>query len=294
MKTILISGSTGFIARNFCKKFASKYNFILLSHKPTLGHITFDDLANNQSLISSIDVVLNLAGANIGDKRWSDSRKTEILESRVKTTGQLVELFNQYNHSAHFISASAIGIYPNDSTYDESYTVEYHKYDNFSQEITRKWEQSAKQYNGKLTITRFGVVLAGAGGAFPKMLQPFLMFAGGKIGTGEQYFSWIALPDLLNALDFIIQQSNTGIYNLTAPEAITNAQLSHNIAQVWHRPDWLTLPTVVIKSIFGQMGEELFLNSLNIKPSRLIKEEFEFQYPTFLKCIEAIRNQEIL
>jgi NAD dependent epimerase/dehydratase family enzyme len=157
MKTILISGSNGFIARKFCKKFASKYNFILLSHKAIQGHITLDDLAGNQSLINSIDVVLNLAGANIGDKRWSNSRKTEIIESRVKTTGQLVELFNRYNHNAHFISASAIGIYPTDSTYDESYVVEYHKYDNFSQEITRKWEQSAKQYNGKLTITRFGV-----------------------------------------------------------------------------------------------------------------------------------------
>lgn len=290
MKTILISGANGFIARNFMHKFAGKYNFIKLSHQATAGeHITLADLQQNPQRMQQVDILLNLAGSGIGDKKWSANRKQELLASRIETTKQLVQLANQYNPQIHFISTSAIGVYPTDIECDEDTRINRQEYANFSQEITRKWETCAHNYQGQLTITRFGVVLAGSGGAFPKMLQPFKMFVGGKIGNGLQYFSWIALPDLLNALAMIIDETLLGTYNLTAPQAIRNQELSSNIATTWHRPNLFPLPEFMVKLLFGQMGEELFLNSLQVTPRKLLEKEFNFAYPDFASCAAAIK-----
>lgn len=290
MKTILISGANGFIARNFMHQFAGIYKFIKLSHKVSHDdHISLTDLRNNPQQLQQVDIILNLAGAGIGDKKWSASRKQELLASRLDTTEQLVQLANQYNPQIHFISTSAIGIFPTDSLCDENTPINHQEYANFSQEITRKWETAAHTYHGKLTITRFGVVLAGSGGAFPKMLQPFKMFVGGKIGSGNQYFSWIALPDLLAALAMIIDQKLLGTYNLTAPQAIRNQELSATIATTWQRPNLFPLPEFMVKLLFGQMGEELFLNSLQVMPTKLLEHKFNFTYPDFASCVAEIK-----
>lgn len=292
MKTILISGANGFIAKNFIEQFSNKYKFILLSHQKITGHITYEELNQQAALLKEIDVVLNLAGENIGAKKWDIERKNKLINSRLDSTQKLVTIFNQHNINVHFISASAIGIYPTGIKCDENTTIDYTQYQNFSQEITRRWEGIAHKYNGNLTITRFGVVLSGNGGAFPKMLQPFKMFAGGKIGSGKQYFSWIALPDLLSALEYIIDNHKLGTYNLTAPTAIINKELSQNIANTWHRPNLFPLPEFMVKLLFGQMGEELFLSSLEVIPKRLTSESFKFSYPTFESCINAIHAKE--
>jgi len=289
MLTILISGATGFISRSFQKLFSNKYNFILLSHTSQSGNMTIAKLYENSDIIKQVDVVLNLAGANIGEKKWSIKRKQELLNSRVETTRQLVELFNKHNPHAHFISASAIGIYDPDTLSDETTPVDYAKYNNFSQEITRKWEKCALGYAGSITVTRFGVVLADSGGAFPKMLQPFLLFSGGRLGSGQQYFPWIALPDLLNALELIIDNQLSGTYNMVAPEMVDNSELSRQIARIWHRPNWLHLPTFLIKLIFGQMGQELFLNSILVKPKQLMELKFNYRYPLLEDCLSGIK-----
>lgn len=292
MKTILISGSNGFIAKNFIEKFSNKYKFILLSHQKTDGHITYEELNQQTELVKDVDVVLNLAGENIGAKKWDVERKNKLINSRLDSTQKLVTIFNRHKTNTHFISASAIGIYPTGIKCDENTTINYTEYQNFSQEITRRWESVARKYEGNLTITRFGVVLSGSGGAFPKMLQPFKIFAGGEIGNGRQYFSWIALPDLLSALEYIIHNHKIGTYNLTAPTAIINKELSQNIAHTWHRPNLFPLPEFMIKLLFGQMGEELFLSSLEVMPKKLISENFKFSYPTFKSCINAIHAKE--
>ncbi len=292
MKTILISGSNGFIANNFYQKFANKYNFIFLSHKLQNNHLTLEQLANSPELINSIDVVLNLAGANISTKRWSETRKETLILSRTNITRGLIMLFNQHEAKAHFISASAIGIYNLNVQNDDDTIIDYQNYTNFSQQLTKQWEKSALHYNGKLTITRFGVVLSSEGGAFPKMLRPFLFGGGGKLGNGSQYFPWIALTDLLNCLDWLIETETTGVYNLVSPQQITNSELSSQIASIWHRPSWLNLPAFLIKILFGQMGQELFLNSILVKPSKLIKTDFKFLYQTIDSCLNAIKKRE--
>lgn len=292
MKTILLSGASGFIASNFRKQFHNEYRFILLSHTKNASSITLNELENNPELIRSIDIVINLAGANIGAKRWTTQRKQELLESRISTTKNLVSLFNEYNSEIHFISASAIGIYHPNQENKETESIDYSNYENFSQEITKKWETEALKFKGNLTITRFGVVLASNGGAFPQMLRPFLFGVGGKLGNGQQYFPWIALTDLQNALKHIIDNKLTGIYTLVAPELITNAELTKHIAQAWKRPAWFNLPQSVIRLIFGQMGQELFLNSIKISPDKLIASGFKFNYPSIAECLTAIKKQE--
>ena len=290
MKKILISGANGFIAQNFMRSYADKYEFIHLSHA-TNSQLSLSDLTGNIKLIKSIDIILNLAGANIAEKRWTESRKQEILESRLLTTDNLIRLFNEHNPQAHFISASAIGIYPNDISCDENTYIDFEKHTNFSQEITKKWEQAAQNYTGKLTITRFGVVLSGNGGAFPKMLRPFQLGMGGKLGSGKQLFTWIALPDLLTALIHVIDNTKTGIYNLTAPQIISNNTLANEISQVWHKPNLLPLPEFMIKLIFGQMGNELFFIFFSVSPLNLQNENFSFSYPDITSCLMAIKNQ---
>lgn len=293
MKTILISGANGFIAKNFMAVFSQKYKFICLSHIKQEGHITLEDLASNQDLISSVDVVLNLAGANIGDKRWSIERKNELLTSRLKTTLELAVIFNEAGAKVHFISASAVGIYATGHDNNEDTPINYHEYANFSQQLTRQWENMARAYEGKLSITRFGVVLSYKGGAFPKMLRPFLFGMGGSLGGGSQKFPWIALTDLINAIEMVIEKQSTGIYNLVAPQVISNNDLVAQISTIWHKPRRLRLSANLIRLIFGQMGQELFLNSLTVRPTRLLAEDFTYQYPWIENCLKAIKLKQL-
>jgi uncharacterized protein (TIGR01777 family) len=291
MKTVLITGSSGFIATNFCQKFADKYKFILVSHKPQVNHITLNQLVSDDNLIKSIDVIINLAGANIANGRWTTARKNELLQSRLEVTKQLIEIFNQYNSNAHLISASAVGIYDFNTINDDNTPIDYSSFKNFSQQLTKQWEQTALGYHGLVTVTRFGVVLSGKGGAMSKMLPPFLFGLGGQLGSGQQGFPWIALDDLLSALDFIIDKKYTGVFNFTAPEQINNEQLTKYIGQVWRRPIFMKMPACMIKLLWGQMGEEFLLNGNQALPQRLINSGFKFKYPNILSCLNVIKER---
>ncbi len=293
MKIVLLTGSNGFIARNFTEAYKDDYRFILLSQHKSETHFTIDELSANPELVKSVAIIINLAGANIGAKRWSTSRKQVLIDSRANTTSKLVAIFNKFNPSAHFISASAVGIYSPNLLQDDGSPINYNNFENFSQQITKTWETAALNYDGPLTITRFGVVLSAKGGAFPEMLRPFLFGFGGRLGNGSQFFPWIALPDLLAILKEIIEQRRLGIYTLVAPEFTTNRRLSSEIAAIWQRPNWLNLPSFIIKTLFGQMGQELFLNSLLIKPTRLIKENFQFSFPDLKSTLLAIYRKKI-
>jgi uncharacterized protein (TIGR01777 family) len=291
MKTLLITGASGFIASHFIQQFAPKYHIVKLSHTVKPGNITFNHLLADQQLQQQIDVIVNLAGANIGARRWSAMRKHELIESRLTTTRQLVKLFNQLADKPHLISASATGIYDWDSVSDETSPIDYQHYANFSQQITKQWEQAALAYQGLTAITRFGVVLSSQGGAFNKILQPFLFGIGGKVGSGKQGFPWIALSDLLAALELIIDQQLTGVFNLVAPQHINNHELSQAISHVWHKPNLVTTPAWLIQLLFGQMGKELLLNGAEVVPSRLLQLGFQYKLPNLVSCLQAIKHQ---
>jgi NAD dependent epimerase/dehydratase family enzyme len=132
--------------------------------------------------------------------------------------------------------------------------------------------------------------LSNYGGAFPKILKPFLLCVGGPIGNGRQNFSWISLIDTINALDYVLHTSNTGIYNFVAPQIITNDDLTKQISTIWHRPHLFKLSSSMIKLLFGQMGQELFLNNLIVAPKKLITEKFNYHYPDIQSCLTAIKT----
>ena len=147
-------------------------------------------------------------------------------------------------------------------------------------------------YCGKVTITRFGVVL-GLGGALSKILPPFKLGLGSKLGDGNQGFPWIALDDLLAALALVIDNTWTGVFNLTAPQQITNGQLTKAIGKLWNRSTYLNLPAFLIKLLYGQMGEELLLKGSKVIPQRLIAAKFNYSYPDIESCLIAIKEPKL-
>ena len=207
MKKILIIGANSYIAKNFITKFNKIYEIFPVSHKQIKNHLLLDELSSKHvDLIKSIDIVINLSGANIGEKRWSQRRKQELLNSRLKTTEIIVNLLNKFNNQVHLINFSAIGIYDTNIKQDEYHEVSYTKYNNFSQEITKKWENIANNYQGSLTILRLGVVINQDSITYKKIITSYNFGFGIVFGNGEQYFSWIALEDLLNVIHFIIKK----------------------------------------------------------------------------------------
>lgn len=288
MTTILITGSSGFIATNFIKKFAHKYQFILVSHKEVPDRYTLEQIAKNDKLKQKIDIILNLAGENIGSNYWSSKRKAKILNSRVDTTTKLVDAFNQSVNRPYLISASAVGIYDFAKVWTEKAPIDYSHYANFSQEVTKKWEESTNPYRGAITIARFAPVLDPYGGALQQMLRSFRAKIAMQMGDGRQIFPWIALEDALDIIDYIIQNKLLGRVNVSAPQATTNRELTEVLANKFNTILRIKLPQSIIRLLFGQMGEELLLNGSHNYPDRLINLDYPFRFRNISQYVETL------
>ncbi len=296
MKAIIaITGATGFIARQLQKHYSDRFEFILISHKSNQSSYSFDDIKANPMLLSKAVAVIHLSGANIGDKRWSEKRKQEILDSRIKTTKLLVSILNQLPNKPDLLCASAIGIYPEDNQiYSEYAKLDYNHYTNFSEEITKKWESSTFGYSGRVVNMRFGVVLSGYGGALDKILLPFKLGVGSGISDGSWPFCYISIIDLCNAIGFLIDKRDiTGAINLVSPEIIRYKDLINAISQVYKKRCWFNLPKFVIKLLFGQMGGELLLSGQKVVPMKLQEQNFKFTHSNIESCLKDIKLARI-
>ncbi|WP_111977625.1 TIGR01777 family oxidoreductase [Algibacillus agarilyticus] len=289
----LITGGTGLIGQALIKKLLRSNNSItVLTRDVNKAKIKFGNdvhFINALSLsnVENINVVINLAGEPIADKRWSAEHKKTICNSRWGITAELVELINQAkNPPSVFISGSAIGIYgrQNESEREVEIGEDFTHYNHeFTYDLCFKWEQIAqniKQPNTRVVLLRTGVVLANNQGALAKMLPPFKLGLGGKMGTGKQIMSWIHVEDAINAI-LHIQNNNMikGPVNITAPKAVSNAEFSHQLAHQLNRPCLLTTPAWVLKLIFGEMSDILLFGQ-NVKPNKLLQSKFNFSYPT--------------
>ena len=237
-------------------------------------------LRTNEKLkeaLSGCDVVINLAGTTI-NQRWTGRAKRKIKNSRVYTTRRLVSIINEMPVKPQlFISASAVGIYPDEGIYSETSTSEG---TGFLADVCIHWEEEAQKLSRdvRLVIARFGVVLSKDGGALPKMLLPFRFFVGGKIASGKQGFSWIHIDDVLYALQFIIDHDElSGVINLVAPQPLTNRAFAKATAEVMHRPAWLTIPGKIFHYLYGE-GEELLTKGQQAYPARLLSAGYVFRY----------------
>ncbi len=282
MKTIAVTGASGFVGTNIKKRFEAK-DFKIISIKR-------EDLKNIDKLkqiIEKADYIINLAGANI-IHRWTESYKKVLYSSRIDTTKALFEAISKADKKPEvFISTSAVGIYKNDRCYDEE-SLDYD--DNFLAKICKDWEKEAlksKDFDIRTVIFRFGIVL-GDGGAFSQMLTPFKLGVGGIIGDGKQYFSFIHIEDLLDAYEFILENKNCeGIFNLTAPNPTTNKGLTEALGKSLNRPTFLPLPKFMLKLIFSE-GAQVLTNGQCAKPKRLLEKGFDFKFKTIEETINNL------
>lgn len=237
------------------------------------------------------DAVVNLAGASIADGRWTAKRKLELQSSRIDTTRVLVAALAKMNtRPCVLVSASATGFYGNRG--DEVLTEESTPGNDFLADLARSWEGEAVKAEAlgiRVVLARLGVILAKHGGALPRIMLPFRFFAGGKIGSGKQWMSWISLDDAVEILRFALETGNVrGPLNAISPEPLQNAAFTKTLASAMHRPVFLPAPAFVLRTALGEMADALLLSSQRVLPQRLQQLGYQFQHPDLETALRAI------
>jgi uncharacterized protein len=237
------------------------------------------------------DAVVNLAGASIADGRWTPQRKQLLHSSRIDTTRALVQALAKMSARPRvLISASATGIYGNRG--DETLTEASQPGNEFLSEIAKEWESEALKAEAlgiRVVRARFGVILSKQGGALPQMMRPFQLFAGGKIGPGTQWLSWITLEDAVAILRLTLENANvTGPLNVVSPQPVTNAGFTKILAAALHRPALFPAPPFALRLLLGEMADALLLSSQRVLPAQLQKLNYQFTHPDLATALEVI------
>ncbi|MBN3882412.1 MAG: TIGR01777 family oxidoreductase [Nostoc sp.] len=302
-----ITGATGFVGSLLVQRLQGKgHKIVVLTRNTAFAQKVFPSEAfanveivaytpnvsgSWQSVIANCDGVVNLAGEPIGEGRWTPERKQEILNSRKLGTQKIVEAIANANPKPTvLINASAIGYYGTSetATYDETSLSG----NDFLAQVCQAWEAEARKVKDagvRLVILRFGIVL-GNGGALGKMIPPFKLFAGGPIGSGRQWFSWIHVDDLVNLiLQALTKPEIEGVYNATAPNPVRMADLSQTLGQVMNRPSWLPVPAFAIEALLGD-GAIVVLEGQQVIPKRTLETGFEYKYPNLQPALTQILN----
>lgn len=318
---ILISGGSGFLGSAFSEAIIKRYQKdnkavqvtwltrdSKQAHPNDIKMMTYDELATSNK---SFDVILNLAGAGIADKRWSAERKEQLLASRVKPTEALLDFIARSSTKPKLlVSGSAIGWYGAQG--DKPLTESSGFNADFSHKLCDDWEQlalKATDYSVPVVIVRTGVVIHPKGGMVSKLLTPFKMGAGGQLGEGTQIMSWISRTDWVRAVIFIIEQhlanpanqqqqlnsvdniltpenaTPARVYNLTAPTPVTNHTFTKTLGAWLHRPTFFTLPVFLLKLMFGEMST-LLVDGQKVLPQALLDAGFEFEHLTLEQALE--------
>lgn len=302
---VAITGATGFVGSRLVQRlheegksvvvltrntaFAQKVfpseafrNVEIVAYTPTLS-------GSWQDTLDGCDAVVNLAGEPIGEGRWTSERKQEILNSRQLSTQKIVEAIAKSATKPNvLVNASAIGYYGTSetATFDET----SFSGNDFLAQVCQAWEAEASKVidvGVRLVILRFGIVL-GTGGALGKMITPFKLFAGGPIGSGRQWFSWIHLDDIVNLiLQALTKPEMQGVYNATAPNPVRMAELSQTMGQVMNRPSWLPVPSFAIEALLGD-GAIVVLEGQQVQPKRTLEAGFEYLYPNLKPALTEI------
>ncbi|NQZ57781.1 MAG: TIGR01777 family protein [Lentisphaeraceae bacterium] len=290
---ILVSGASGVVGRQLCAFLTTGgHDVWRLVRKIKLDaekEILWDPQNNkiDKEKLEGFDVVIHLAGENV-DGRWTTAKKKRILDSRVFGTRLLSKTLSELNDKPSvFIGASGVSYYGNHAS--EIFDEDSPRGTGFLADVVEAWEgetRSAKQAGIRVVNLRIGVVLTLLGGALKKMVVTVKLGFGGRIGSGEQFFSWILLDDLIGIIyQSIFDEDLSGPINAVAPGTLSNAEFIKTLARVLQRPAVFAVPTFVIKLLFGQMGEETVLGSLNVRSTRLKK--YDFLYPSLDMALRA-------
>ncbi|NJK65691.1 MAG: TIGR01777 family protein [Microcoleus sp. CSU_2_2] len=302
---VAIAGATGFVGSRLVERLHSEGHSVMVlardsdrarrvfpaSAYPNLEIVAYTPAESGdwQNSIAGTGGVVNLAGVPIAEERWTAARQQAIMDSRKLTTAKLVEAIANANPKPSvLVSASAIGYYGTSETaeFDETSPAG----DDFLAAVCKDWEaaaQPAKNAGTRLAILRLGIVL-GMGGALAKMLPPFKLFAGGPIGTGKQWFSWIHRDDAVNLILYALQNPQVeGVLNATAPNPVRMNELCETLGAVLQRPSWLPVPSFALELLLGD-GAKVVLEGQQVLPKRTLASGFKYQYPTLKLALEEI------
>lgn len=288
MLHVAVTGSSGLIGSALVRRLTSQGHRVsrLVRRTAGPGEISWDPAARslNPTALEGADAVVHLSGENVG-ARWTAARKARIRSSRVVSTRLLSETLAGLQRPPQvMISASAVGIYGDRG--DEVLTEESPPGDparDFLVSVTQEWEKAAEpaRVEGiRVVHPRFGVVLSAAGGALRKMLLPFRLGLGARLGTGQQWMSWISIDDAVQAIDLALTDNGlVGPVNVTAPEPVTNRDFTRALARVLSRPALFAVPESVLRLGLGEMAQGTILSSTRVVPGRLLREGYRFGYP---------------
>ena len=297
---VILAGGTGLIGRLLSRRLAADGHAVwVLSRHPEKarqnGPITMvkwdgRTTAGWQHWVDEADAIVNLTGENIGASRWTPQRKALLRSSRIEPAQALLQAVQACSRKpAVWLQASAVGYYgPHlDEEMDETAPPG-------SDEMARlvvDWEEASRPVEDlgvRRMVTRQGIVLDDREGALPRMLLPYHLFAGGPVGSGRQWISWISRVDIAEAMAYLLQNPTaSGVYNLTAPNPLTNAQFGKTIGSVLHRPYWMPVPAFAMRLMFGEMAT-VVLDGQRVVPRRLLAAGDQFRHPDLKSALRDL------
>jgi uncharacterized protein (TIGR01777 family) len=305
---ILITGATGFVGRRLIETLmTSGYEDIRIltrnknkcieNKEFPIDVFEWNPLTNyiEVGALDGVDHIIHLAGEGVADGRWNSKKKEMILSSRVKGTKTLINAIERSGTiPTKFISASAIGIYGNRFT--EALDTDSSLGSDYLANVCKKWEKLCLNHNingMKSICLRVGIVLGEGGGALSKMLPPFKAGVAGRLGSGDQYMSWIHIDDLVSQMIFLIEnETNEQIFNGVSPTPVTNSDFTKTLGSVLHRPTIFPVPSFALKLLFGEMSQ-ILLNSQNVIPANFIKNGYKYKYTNLKDALENILEHSL-
>ncbi|MGD9857729.1 MAG: TIGR01777 family oxidoreductase [Planctomycetaceae bacterium] len=293
-RIVAVSGAGGLIGASVVERLKAKGGTVVRlvreAPKSAVSEVQWsaDGGLINSSRLEGVYGVVHLAGESIAGSRWTADKKRRILDSRVKGTTSLCRSLAALHRKPRvLVCASAIGYYGDrgDEVLDETSSPGH----GFLPDVCREWEAatgSAAEAGIRVVNIRIGVVISKHGGALEKMLLPFKMGVGGKVGSGRQYWSWVALTDVAGAILHALDREDlSGPVNAVSPHAVTNAQFTKALGEVLHRPAVLPMPAFAARLALGEMANDLLLASAHVVPKRLQDAGYEFQLPDLRGCL---------
>lgn len=283
---ILLTGGSGLIGRQLVKRLlAQQHHITVLTRNPSKTYSLLGDTVqlwstlDNHPTLDGVDAVINLAGESIAARRWTASGKQRLCQSRWQITERLTQMITASRiPPAVLLSGSAVGYYGDLG--DQVITEQTSPHDEFTHQLCQHWEQLALRASAhcRVCLLRTGVVLADNGGMLTRLLPLFRSGLGGRMGHGQQYLSWIHIEDVINSILWLLEQPLCGVFNLTAPQPVTNASFTRSLGTILHRPTPLPVPGWAMRWLLGESAA-LVLASQRVLPARLLASGFQFRNP---------------
>ena len=299
---ILVSGSTGFLGTALIDVLEREGHTVVRLARPHTAkreadtgklRVRWDPVGNDfeAEAAEGADALVHLAGASIADGRWNAARKKLLGTSRVEATRHLMGALSQLKQPPRaIVASSAVGYYGDRG--DETLTEVSAPGNNFLAELCRKWEAEnarGSEFGARVVMLRFGIILAAHGGALPRIALPFKLGAGGRLGSGRQWMSWLTLAEAVAIIRFALANSDlSGPTNAVAPSPVQNAEFTRVLAKTLHRPALFPAPAFALRLALGEMADALLLSSQRVKPSKLEQSGYRFAQPELPAALAEI------